>query len=86
MVVFGEGFPALYKENYPTMILNLTRDGKGGRRYGILLYSKKLLSYSLRIHKVTNVTTIVQTPDPKTKNIKKCHTDTQEANTIINNN
>lgn len=45
-----------------------------------------MLSCSLRIHKVTNVTTIVQTPDPKTKIIKKCHTDTQEANIVINNN
>lgn len=49
-------------------------------------FIQKMLSYSLRIHKVTNVTTIVQTPDPKTKNITKCYTDTQEANTIINNN
>lgn len=75
-MVFGEGFPALYKKNYPTMILILTREGKGVEDRNTTLF-QEMLSCSLRMHKVTNVTTIVQTADPKTKNIKKCHTDTQ---------
>lgn len=44
-----------------------------------------MLFYSFRVHTVTNVTTIEQTPDPKAKHKETSYT-YQEANTIINNN